>query len=107
MNKINTEGDSYTPVENITDRELDTIILKMGSFLSVLQNKKVNQAKLLIVTIKDPIFQKCFLLLSDIDNLQLLVQNIICKYPTLCKSKVVTSALINKRGLNKYRKNSL
>lgn len=104
---FSSNGDLYTPVDNISDRELDAIILKMGSFLSILQNKKVNQAKLLIVTVRNLMFQRCFLKMADIDNLQFLIHNIVRKYPTLCKSKVVTSALISKRGHNKNRKKSL
>jgi len=104
---FSTNDDQVSPVEHITERELDEVILKMGSFLSILQNKKANQAKLLICTIQDPIFQKCFLSIADIDNLSFLIHNIIRKYPTLCKSKVVTSALVNKRGTHKNRKKSV
>jgi hypothetical protein len=45
-------------VHTITDRELDMIILKMGSLLSILQNKKTNHAKMLIVLIQNERFRK-------------------------------------------------
>jgi hypothetical protein len=91
-------------VHTSTDRELDMIILKMGSLLSILQNKKTNQAKLLITLVLDEKFRKCFLKIADIDNFQYLVRCLMEKYPTLCESKVVSGAL--SRG-NKHRKKHL
>ena len=91
-------------VQNITDRELDMIILKMGSLLSILQNKKTNQAKMLILLVKDERFRKCFLQIAELNSFQHLVRCLMEKYPTLCESKVVSGAL--KRD-NKLRKKSL
>ena len=91
-------------VQTITDRELDMIILKMGSLLSILQNKKTNQAKMLITLVQDERFRKCFLYIADLDSFQHLVHCLMEKYPTLCDSKVVSGAL--KRG-NRSRKISV
>jgi hypothetical protein len=91
-------------VHTITDRELDMIILKMGSLLSILHNKKTNQAKLLITLVQNEVFRSCFMEIAEIDNFPYLVQCLMEKYPTLCKSKVVSGAL--KRG-NKRRKKSI
>lgn len=88
-------------VQTITDRELDMIILKMGSLLSILQNKKTNQAKMLITLVQNERFRKCFLHIAELDSFQHLVHCLMEKFPTLCESKVVSGAL--KRG-NKYRK---
>ena len=91
-------------VHTITERELDMIILKMGSLLSILQNKKTNQAKMLILLVKDERFRKCFMQIAEIDSFQYLVRYLMEKYPTLCESKVVSGAL--KRD-NKHRKNPI
>lgn len=103
MSRIYTEEfDSVQDhVHTITDRELDMIILKMGSLLSILQNKKTNQAKMLIELVNNERFRKCFLHIADLDSFQQLVRSLMEKYPTLCESKVVSGAL--KRG-NKRRK---
>ena len=77
----------------ITDRELDMIILKMGSLLSIYQNKKTNQAKMLITLVEDDVYRECFLRIAELDNFQQLVRVLIERYPTLCGSKVVSSAL--------------
>lgn len=91
-------------VYTITDRELNIIILKMGALLSILQNKKTNQAKMLIMLVKNERFQKCFLHIAELDSFQHLVRCLMEKYPTLCESKVVSGAL--KRD-NKRRKKSV
>ena len=88
-------------VHTITDRELDMVILKMGSLLSILQNKKTNHAKMLIMLVNNERFRRCFLQIADLDSFQQLVRALMEKYPTLCESKVVSGAL--KRG-NKRRK---
>lgn len=91
-------------VHTITERELDMIFLKLGSLLSILQNKKANQAKLLIALVKDKKIRKYFMKIADIDNFHYMVQCLMEKYPTLCESKVVSGAL--KHG-NRKRKTYL
>jgi hypothetical protein len=81
------------PAIKMSENELDDIILKMGSFLSIISNKKINQAKLLIMTVKDKYFRQLFQEIAEIDNLQLLVRSIIDRYPTICRSKIVITAL--------------
>lgn len=82
-------------VYSITDRELDLIILKMGSLLSILQNKKTNQAKMLIMLVQNEGFRECFLKIAELDSFQQLVRCLMERYPTLCESKVVSGALQN------------
>lgn len=88
-------------VQSITDRELDLIILKMGSLLSIINNKKTNHAKLLIALVQCEKFRNIFMKVSDIDNFQLVVTTLMEKYPSLCESKVVSGAL---KSDNKRRK---
>lgn len=94
MTLIYTEEDIVQDhVHTITDRELDMIFLKLGSLLSILQNKKTNQAKLLIALVKNKKIRDCFMKIADIDNFQYMVHCLMEKYPTICESKVVSSAL--------------
>ena len=110
MNSSNTnffeDNTSNNPLDGITEKELELIILKLGSFLSILENRKVNQAKLLINILKSDLFCNVCLKLSELDNNQLLIKNIVYKYPTLCKSKVIYRAINNAR-INKHRKKSV
>lgn len=106
MNRIlHDELDSTQDhVHTIIDRELDMLILKTGAMLSIVQNKKINPAKLLIYIVQDERIRQCFMAITDINNFQYLIHCLMEKYPTLCESKVVSGAL--KRG-NKYRKEHL
>lgn len=88
-------------VHSITDRELDLLILKIGSFVSIAYNKKINQAKLLILLVKNQAFRDDVLKILEVDNFQFLVQCLMEKYPTLCKSKIVIGALKRDYGLRK------
>jgi len=97
---MSSQIDNYTditlksnPVVCLTDHELDMIILRMGSFLSIISNKKSNQAKLVIATLNDEQFRDVFLSLADIDNLQLLIKCILVRYPTVCKSKIILNSI--------------
>ena len=103
MTKIYTEEFDAVQdhVHTITDRELDMIILKMGALLSIIQNKKTNQAKMLIMLVKNERFRKCFLRIAELDSFEQLVRCLMEKYPTLCESKVVSGAL---KHVNKRRK---
>lgn len=86
-----------TPLSDITDREIDQTILLMGSYLSIISNKKVNPAKLLVSVVNDKYFMELFMELSDIDNAQLLVRTIMDRYPNIAKSKVVINAITSKK----------
>ena len=54
MNDDNKYDYSPDHVLSITDRELELTLLKMGAFLSIVQNKKCNYAKLLISAVNEP-----------------------------------------------------
>jgi hypothetical protein len=91
------QTNNSSPLVQINEKETDMIILKLGSFLSIINNKKTNQAKLLVTALKNKKFQQCICNLLEVDNLQSLVECIIKKYPLLCKSKVVHKAVKRKK----------
>jgi len=95
MNKttIIKQLEEMNPSSQISDRELDMILLRMGSFLSIASNKKINQAKLLVTIVKNKSFQKCILDITESNNLYTLIQCLLQKYPTLYKSKVLYKML--------------
>lgn len=86
--------ETNSPVEELTEHELNMIILYLGSFLSIISNKKINQAKLLIITVENKYFRELFQELTAIDNTQLLIRSIIEKFPTISKSKIIIKKLI-------------
>ena len=81
------------PIYHINEKEFDQSILMFGSLMSILKNKRINQTMLLIEILENKKSQKCFIMLSDIDNLYILLYNFIYRYPILCKSKIVKNKL--------------
>lgn len=81
------------PSDVMASAELDTIILQMGSLLSILQNKKTNVAKLLITSFIDTDFQTTFKQLSELSSSVEILKELVDRYPTVCKSKIVINAL--------------
>ena len=98
-----TEQETRNPANDLQEREFEETVLKMGSFLSIIQNKKINQAKLIITIIQNKIFGNCFLEISNVENAQSLIFNILKKYPTLYKSKIIYKTLVNKNANNRKR----
>lgn len=93
MNDDNKYDYSPDHVLSITDRELELTLLKMGAFLSIVQNKKCNYAKLLISAVNEPEFQDIFLDIAELETPQQLVRYFIEKCPSVCESRVVYRAL--------------
>lgn len=91
-----TKEHNQLPADNLTERELDMGILKIGSFLSIISNRKCNQAKLLITVVQNKYFSEMCMRLTEIDNPQTLVESILLRYPTISKSKLVINALSKK-----------
>ena len=89
INKINDTD----PVYKINEREFNESLLSFGSFISIIKNKRINQTMLLIELIEHAEIRKIFMDISDIDNLQYLVYNLIIRFPILCKSKVIKNKL--------------
>ena len=81
------------PIYNINEKEFDRSLLKFGALVSMLQNKRINQTNLLILLIEVPEYLKCFQMISDVDNPQMLIYNYIMRYPILCKSKTISQKL--------------
>lgn len=85
--------EDYQPSNNLEEQELDLNILKLGSFLSIIQNRKCNQVKLLLVSLNDDDFCEVCLKLTDLDCKQMFVSALLARYPTISKSKLVYNSL--------------
>lgn len=108
LNNFVQQIESTDPISLINNQEFDDILLKFGSFISILKNKKINQTMLLIEILENQVVQKCFKQLTDIDNLQTLTYNMFIRYPILCKSKIVRNKIKDlKYARNRKRKKYL
>lgn len=87
----------YNAVTKISNNEIDDIILKMGTLLTITKNKKINQTKLFIAVIRSEPFKQIFMQLTDIENFHTLIKLLINRYPNVCKSKNLFIAIKRKK----------
>ena len=77
------------PATRITKREDGDNILRMGSVLSIINNKKINPAKLLVAILENKDYRDCFMEIMVVDDERELVSLIIAHYPNIVTSKIV------------------
>ena len=81
------------PLYLIKKAEFDDILLKFGSLVSILKNKRINQTMFLITLLENEQYVKCFKLISGIEETNILFYNLIVRFPVLCKSKIIKSKI--------------
>lgn len=91
------------PLYNIKNDEFDVALLKVGSLLTMISNKRVNPTIFLIELLENEEFSNCFMILSGIDRKEVLLYNVICRFPILCKSKIIQTKIKKLHG-NKRNK---
>jgi len=88
-NSIVHQISTNNPLYSINEKEFNESLLKFGSFLSILKNKRINQTMLLLFVLENEDYRNCFKNISEIDNIQILLYNLIIRFPILCKSKII------------------
>ena len=81
------------PLYQIKEAEFDEVLLKFGSFVSILKNKRINQTMFLVELLDSELHRDCFKELSGIDETHVLFYNLIVRFPVLCKSKIVKTKI--------------
>ena len=56
------------PINQIQDKEFNDAILKFGSFVSILKNKRINQTMLFVIILEDPHFLNAFQKISEVEE---------------------------------------
>lgn len=107
-NVVNTIS-KEDPLTILGDREFEETIFKLGSFLSIVHNKRINQTLLLTSILEDEDFRKIIIKLTEIEEPMLLISKILNKYPQLAKSKIVTNKIeaLKRKHVNRRRKKIL
>ena len=87
------------PLYTIKEEEFDRALLKFGSFMSIVKNKRINQTMLLVELLDNEIHRDVFKALSGIEKTNVLFYNLVIRFPILCKSKIVKTKIeeINER----------
>jgi len=87
-----------TGFEQLGDKDLDECFLYFGSFLSMIQNKKVSQTNYLLFLIEKPELRETLMQMTGIETFQQLIKEMAIRYPLSYKSKIVN------RGIKKWKK---
>lgn len=85
--------DQNDPIHQIDEREFDENLIKFGSFISIVKNKRINHTMLLVFVLEDKLIRECFKQVMEIDNEYVLLQRLLDRFPILCKSKIVKHKL--------------
>lgn len=88
---------SSNPIENTHQKELTHTFLGFCSFISILNNKKINLPNIFIMLLKDSKLRSIFKDLHDIDTDYEFVQLFLFFDPSLYKSKYIMKYVNSKR----------
>jgi len=88
-----TAVNHHNALNAINNKELDECLTKFGSFLSIVQTKKVNPTNYLLILINDSTIRNILLQITGIDTFEELVRELIVRYPILCKSKIIRNQI--------------
>lgn len=87
-------NDEDRPSYMMEEMEFENQITALGSFLTIIKNKKINPTHMVLVLFEDQEIQKFFIKLTGLDSFESLMYNILRKYPQLCKSKTVKTKIL-------------
>ena len=92
-NSILQTINNNNPLYQIKEIEFDMVLLKFGSFVSMLKNKRINQTMFLVELLESETHRECFKFLSGIEETDVLFYNLIIRFPVLCKSKIIKNKI--------------
>ena len=81
------------PIHQIEAKEFNLNLIKFGSFVSIIQNKKLSQTFVLLQLFKDKQLREIFREMCEVDSFQKLLTQFLECYPVLAKSKIVKSEI--------------
>lgn len=81
------------PLDNLSNEEIETEILKFSSFCSIIHNKKLNNVTVFTLIITNSIYKKIFMRLVQLDSEREAILLFLRFNPNLCRSKVVKEVL--------------
>ena len=82
-----------TPISQLARDELEIELIKFGSFCSIIHNKKLNNVTIFSLIVKNKLYRKIFMELTDIDSEREAILLFLKYNSNLCRSKVVREIL--------------
>lgn len=89
------ESSNATPFSQIHSREFVEGVMKAGSLISVMENKKINTTALLTLLLENSDYQKFFTEITSSDSFKEAIMSLLYLSPSLVKSKI-TKSLVRK-----------
>jgi hypothetical protein len=96
------ENSNATPLDQIYSKEFIEGVLKAGSLISMLENKKINTTLLLSLLLENSDYQEFFTEITSSENFKDAILSLLYLHPALVKSKITKSIV---RKLNARRTN--
>jgi len=105
----NLKSSNATPLDQIHSKEFAQGLMRAGSFISMLENKKINTTTLFALLMENVSYQKFFTEITASENFKEAVLSLLYSNPILVKSKITKSIVrkANARTTNRARKTSL
>jgi hypothetical protein len=97
------ENSNVSPLDQLYSKEFIQGVMKAGSLISMLENKKVNNTLLLSLLLENPDYQEFFTEITSSENFKTSILSLLYLYPALIKSKITKSVV---RKLNARRTSS-
>ena len=81
------------PIHQIKAKEFNLSLIKFGSFVSIIQNKRLSQTFILLQLLEDENLREIFKKICEEDNFQILLLQLLECYPALTKSKIIKNKI--------------
>jgi hypothetical protein len=99
------ENSNATPLDQIYSREFVEGLLKCGSLISIIENKKLNTTMLFSLLLENPNYQDFFTEITSSENFKEAILSLLYIFPALVKSKITKSVIrkLNAKQAHKTR----
>lgn len=98
------ENSVSSPTDRLYTKEFIEGLLKAGSFLSMIEGKKINTVALLLLILENEKYQDFFVEITSSDSFQDSVSSLLRLHPSLSKSKF-TRSFIRKSNVKRKHNN--
>ncbi len=81
------------PIFQLNNKEFNDALIKFGSFVSIIKNKRLSQTFILLQLLEDKDLRNIFHEICEIEEFQPMLMNFLVCYPSLSKSKIIKAKI--------------
>lgn len=101
---LELDTSNANPLDRIRSREFIDGVLKAGSLISMLENKKINITTLFVLLFETTKYQDFFTEITASESFKESILSLLYLHPTLTKSKFTKAVIRKANGKNSARK---